>query len=251
MLFTIKKFLEMILLPSGFLFFLLLVSFVLILRKKKLGMKLFGLAVFFYYVLSIPPVSNLLIKALENRYPYLEFPPQDIHYVVVLAEGTLNPYSGLPSNNRLSFGSMARVLEGLRLYKKMDDIHLILSGGSGRSLPQDEKPCILMKQLSLQLGVEENRILVECISRDTYEEAEEIRKMLGQERFILVTSAFHMPRSLLIFKKAGLNAIAAPCAFRVQGKTKHNWLKYFPSGLETSDIAVKEYIGILFYKYFK
>jgi uncharacterized SAM-binding protein YcdF (DUF218 family) len=107
-----------------------------------------------------------------------------------------------------------------------------------------------MKKLSLFLDVPEERIILECGSRDTYEEAKEIKKLLGDQKFLLVTSAFHMPRSMNIFKKLGLNAIPAPGDFRAQGRAQLTVKDFFPWGMEEANFAATEYLGMLFYRIF-
>ena len=249
MLFLVKKVLASIFQPSSLIFFLFIISFILLILKKKAAKLLLGLTIVFYYILSTPVISFLFLKGLENRFPFLESPPEDVRYVVVLSGGNQNSLSDLPLTSRLNSYSVARVLEGVRLYKKMQDGYLVLSG-EGWVRDPEQKTCSLMKKLSLFCSVPEERIILECNSRDTYDEAKEIKKILGDQKFLLVTSAFHMPRSMLIFKKMGLNAIPAPGDFRAQGKGPAFFRDYFPRGMDETNLALIEYLGILFYKVF-
>jgi uncharacterized SAM-binding protein YcdF (DUF218 family) len=251
MIFTLKKLFQAFFLPPTLIFILLFISLLLIIFRKKWGKILLFISIMLYYLLSIAPISDSLIRKLEDKHRFINIPRADVKYVVVLGHDTRNPNSLLPATNRLSPPSMARTLEGIRLYSKINDAYLVLSGGSGGIFFQKEKPCILMKKLALLFGVEEERIILESSSRDTYEEAKEIKKILGDKRFLLVTSAYHMPRSIYIFKKLGLNAIAAPCDFRTRGERKYDFFAYLPFSLENSTKAIREYIGLLYYRFLK
>jgi len=251
MIFILKKLVQVFLLPPTLIFLLLIISFVLITLKKKWGNKLLLVAIIFYYILSISPISNSLLKGLENKYAIVEVIPAEVKHVVVLGGGTRNSFSLLPPTSRLAPSSTARVLEGIRLYNQINDCYLILSGGGWRFFSPKEKSCTQMKNLALLFGVDEEKIILESNSRDTYEEAKEIKKILGIKPFLLVTSSYHMPRSFYIFKKLGLNAIATPCDFRAQGKNKYNFFAFLPNNLGNSTTAIKEYFGILFYRFLK
>ena len=248
MLFFIKKVITPFLLPSTLIFMLILLSFFLILLKKKWGKILLGLALIFYYVFSISPVSHLLLKGLENKYSPLDDPPASVQYVVVLGGGIRNPFSSLLPHHRLDTSSFIRVFEGVRLYKKIQDGYLIVSGRDWTIRSPIDDGCVDMKKFSLLLGVEEDRIILECRSRDTFEEAQEVKKIIGEKPFLLVTSAYHMPRAMNIFKKLGLKAIPAPCDFKAQGKNKKAFLDFIPAGMSESNLAIKEYMGILLSK---
>lgn len=251
MIFILKKLLQAFFFPPTLILILLIVSLILIYLRKKWGKRLLLITIIIYYFLSISPISNFLLKGLEDKYLVVNVPPKEVKYIVVLSGGIINLTSLLPPTSRLSPSSTSRVLEGIRLYNQIDDSYLIFTGGSLKLFSQQEKSCMQMKNLALMLGIEVQRIILECDSRDTYEEAKGIRKILGNEPFMLVTSSFHMPRSLYIFKKLGLNAIPAPCDFSVQGKKKLNFFDFLPSSLTNSTLAIKEYAGLLYYRLLK
>ena len=117
----------------------------------------------------------------------------------------------LPANSQISAAALGRVVEGVRLHKAVPGSKLLLSGGAVFDpVPEAE----VMAQIAVLLGVKPQDIRLESDSRDTAEEAEIIAKMIGREKFILVTSAAHMPRSMALFRRRGLQPIPAPADFR-------------------------------------
>lgn len=253
MLFFIKKLLQALFLPPGLIYLLLLVSIFLIFTKKKLGKKLLIFTLVLFYLLSIMPVSNLLLRTLENRFPPLLEPPKDIKYVVVLGGGALNRDTQLPPTSRLQPSSTARILEGIRLFNQLEGAVLITSGGNSRSAPMDQLTCSQMKELAVLMGVNEERIFPLCDARDTYEEAKNIQAKLQDQPFLLVTSAFHMPRAINFLKKIGLNSIPAPSDFKGQSQYNYSFSPFFPAAdhFMHSSFAIKEFVGLIFYKFLK
>ena len=253
MIYILKKMMQAFFLPPSLILLLLVISLILIYMKRKWGKRLLFVTIIIYYFLSINPVTELLLMSLENKYPFIDVPSQEIKYVVVLDGGIINNQSVLPPTSRLSSSSNARVLEGIRLYNQINDGYLILSGGGSSLFLQEESPCLFMKDMAMLFSVEEQRIVLECQSRDTYEEARELKKILGSKPFLLVTSAFHMPRSMYIFKKLGLKAVAAPSDFIAQGKKRYIFFDFLPkiSCLMNSSLAINEYFGLIFYRFHK
>jgi uncharacterized SAM-binding protein YcdF (DUF218 family) len=105
-----------------------------------------------------------------------------------------------------------------------------------------------MKKLLVSLGIPESRIAVENQSSNTFESAVQVARILKGKRCILVTSAGHMPRAMGSFKKQGMNPIPAPTHF--MSIKKFRWSHYLPSPLHLgySDLAVHEYLGIIWYR---
>jgi uncharacterized SAM-binding protein YcdF (DUF218 family) len=253
MLSFLKGLSQALLLPHTSFYLLLFLALVLIMLKNKWGKRLLIFTLVLFYLLSITPVSNSLLRLLENRYPSLEAPPEGIKYVVVLGGGTLNRETRLPTTSRLNASSTARLLEGIRLFKQIEDGVLVTSGGSSKNIPIEDLSCYQTKRLAIMLGIEEDKIIQICDSRDTYEEAKDVKGVVENEPFLLVTSAFHMPRSVYLFEKLGMNAIPAPCDFKGQSKYNYSYSPFLPitGHLSNSSLAIKEYIGLLFYRLVK
>jgi uncharacterized SAM-binding protein YcdF (DUF218 family) len=103
-----------------------------------------------------------------------------------------------------------------------------------------------MAQIAGLLGVKPQDISLESDSRDTPDQAKIVAEIIGREKFILVTSAVHMPRSMALFRKRGLHPIPAPGDFRVRGAQRFDPGNFFPraSSLGHMETAVHEYLGL-------
>ena len=171
-------------------------------------------------LLSYRPVSYFALEPLESSYSKLENIPKDAQHILLI---------GGDKNNR--------TWEGLRLYHKIPNAKIITSGYKH----QAQK----VRKLLIESGIPENDILMQTEPKDTKEEAIAIKKRLGKQKFILVTSAYHMPRSMAIFQSEGLNPIPAPTDFQDE-----NSFTTPPKGscLAKTERAWHEYIGQLWVK---
>ena len=124
---------------------------------------------------------------------------------------------------------------------------MILSGGSGFDPIPNAK---IMADIAMDLGVNEKDIILESKSKDTKDEAILIKPLVDNEPFILVTCASHMPRSISIFKKLGMNPIPAPTGHKVKERRGLSPGSFFPNALSLhkSERAFYEYLGILWAK---
>lgn len=252
-MYFLKKLIQALFLPASFIFFLLVLALVLIVLRKKLGKALLFFSIAIYYLLSITPISHSLLRGLENKYSVVVAVPDYLQYVVILGGSDLNSLSGLPPTSRLGPSSLARITEGIRLFNQLEDGYLVTSGGNSSYEGRSGSSCVQMKNLAVSFGVDDKRIIPECNSRDTHEEAREIKKILKEEPFLLVTSGYHMRRAMYIFEKLGMNPMAAPCEMKAQSKGKYTFRDFIPAFwvLENSSLALNEYAGLLFYRFLK
>ncbi len=155
------------------------------------------------------------------------------------------PAADWPAGTRLNDRSLHRLMEGLRLLEGLPEAKLVVSGGSRRA---DEAPVAQGYAAAAQaLGVNPERIVVLDMPTDTAQEAYAVREFLGTEaRFVLVTSASHMPRAVRHFERVGLSPIAAPAHY-LTGRDGPDRLRYWvPSSdaLRKTERAVYEYLGL-------
>jgi uncharacterized SAM-binding protein YcdF (DUF218 family) len=103
-----------------------------------------------------------------------------------------------------------------------------------------------MSRAAQELGVAASDIVLENVSKNTAEEAARVAPMIGQERFLLVTSAFHMPRAVALFRKQGLDPIPSPSDYRVKVEGGTPTFGLYPQSgrLTQADIAMHEYVGM-------
>jgi len=195
-------------------------------------------------------VSRWLIRPLESRYPAIpelvaaRGVPADLaacQFVIVLGGG--NGFSpGMAANNLLSSGSLARIVEGVRLLRHVSHARLVVSGPGG---PKRETHATVLARTAQTLGIPAERILYIDQARDTEEEAIAARRLPGDTPVALVTSAWHMPRAMALFRHAGLRAIPCPADYTTHAGDDADFsdLLCDVSSLERSTLAVRERIG--------
>lgn len=233
------KILQQFLLPSVFLFILLIAG--LVLFNKKIGKIFVILSIFLYYVFSISPTADLIIYPLEGKYRQCK---QHLNTVVVLTGGV--KHADLPLTSKLSKSMLYRTVEALRIsFENNKNVRIIISGNN--PINKREREAIFVEELMKKFGVPEEKIIVDTRSRNTRESAFNLKLSLRKKPFLLVTSAYHMPRALYIFKRYGTNPIPCPCDF--ERDKQYNILDFFPNprNLRKCNLAFHEYLGILWY----
>jgi len=165
----------------------------------------------------------------------------DAKWVVVLGGGHISD-SRFPITSQISRTSLVRLVEGIRLHKMLPGSKFLLSGGGGFDPVPNAK---IMADVAIAIGVDRRDLILESISRDTKDEARLIQKIVGGDRFVLVTSASHMPRSIPLFERLGMKPIPAPTDYHVIERQGTNPSVFFPStgNLRKAEKAFHEYLG--------
>ncbi len=241
MIFTLKKIISAFLLPIPIGIFLLLISFIYLIFNSYKKAKIFLiLALSWFLFLSFQPVSNAILAPLENSYPSLIKTPK-VDYILVLGHAHKSDES-LSITSQVKSTAINRLIEGLRHYKNLENVKFIVSGYSGFD---ENSHASMQEKLALSLGVRKENILRFDTPKDTFMEAIEAKKLIGTEQFILVTSASHMKRSMLLFQKEGLNPIASPTEI-LSYEDKGYQTLFNAKNLEKVEIAFHEYLGLLY-----
>ena len=226
--FILKKILSAILMPLSLGLFLGIIGLWFLYKENIKKAKLFlTISFILISIISYVPFSNFLISPLETKYQKLEKIPQNVEYILLLGGDMEN-----------------RAWEVLRLYNKIQNVKIITSGYAGSSkIPEAIKTAKILEDI----GICRDNIIIHSKPKDTKEEAIKIKQVLGEKPFILITSAYHMPRAIALFKKEGLNPIPAPTDFKVKDSNKALSL---PNGsnLKKTEIAWHEYLGLLWGK---
>jgi len=242
------KILKTISSPSVFIlvFFILGIIFVFQIRRRRLGKILLIIGIAIYYIFSITPTADLILLPLENQYASLE--KIDSVDTIVLLTGGMKK-GDLPLTSILAESTVFRTIETIQIYFKAEKgVKIIISGSNKEAIS-------IMKFLE-SFNIPKEDIILEGESRNTYDSAKAIKKIVGEEPFFLVTSAYHMPRSVYIFKKLGTNPIPVPCDYRVDFWGKGTiptglplLLDFIPQAenLKKVDLAFHEYFGFLYY----
>lgn len=242
-LLIMKKIVSALVLPMGLGLVLLMLG--LSWRRRSGGLALLLAALLLLGGLSLPVVGMALLSPLESAAGDYADPAElartGVNTVVILGGG-ISP-SERPLAEQLSRASLARLHEGVRLFRGLPGARLVISEGKllgGLGCAE------IMARLAQGMGVGRAAITLDESSLDTEDQARNLAPMLRGRKFVLVTSAFHVPRTRRLFQREGLDPIMAPADFRAKGE-RPNYFWFLPSatGLALSELALKEYLGRL------
>lgn len=220
-------------------------------RRYRIGRCALFLGMCILFLLSTKPMSELLIYSLEYQFPV----PSDeilttLDSVAILGGGMYTP-QGFRKYPELSNAAYSRLCSGVRIFKRSSAETLALSGGGPGNGVMGEAE--VMEALALELGVPENRIVVETTSQNTMQNGVELAKLLSSaqsKRIGLVTSALHMSRSIKVFRKQFPNDTIVPVPVNyIYSPDWSNLGSYMPSpeALLKSHYAIHEWIGMVWY----
>ena len=247
--YLISKLAPVFVYPLGFAIVLALCAAGIRRRRPRvaLGLNLATAAVL--WLGSIQPIASFLLGTLEWRYPPLpSAEPVRADAIVVL--GGVVFAERVPGTGPNRTAASDRVWHAARLYREGWAPLVVCSGGSdtaGGTLPPE---ALVMAGMLEELGVPRSAIRVETQSRTTFENARNTRDLLagsGIRRVLLVTSALHMPRAMVLFRQQGIEAVAAPADFNslMPSRGVLDWLPSAEALLLTT-MAVKEYLGLAY-----
>ena len=247
-MFFLKKCISAALLPPGMFILILLVAAWWLRRQRRMlaacNCLLLALLI---WAMSTSFIADVLISRLEKG---LAIPTRAKGDVIVLLGGGVNDkVPDLTGSGAPSEGMMPRLVTAVRLQRQLD-IPILISGGAVYAGRSAEAPVI--RRFLLDLGVPAHQILIEDKSRDTIENARFSRVILQQHRFrqpLLVTSAFHMRRSLEAFRREGIAITPVPANFFTAPGRATIWADLLPESgaLYGTATALREYLGLLYY----
>lgn len=199
--------------------------------------------------LAMTPIGLFMIAPLEDRFPQppADMPPPD--EIIVLGGAVRGMESA--ARDQTVFGEGERVVQAAILARRYPKARVIFTGGSGSMFAVLSTEAEEAQKLLVELGVDPSRITLEAASRNTDENARFTAALVHprpDQRWLLVTSAYHMPRSMGLFEKAGFGVTAFPVAFRALGEGRGPQWETDPArNLETSELAAHEWIGLVAY----
>ncbi len=251
MFFTASKILGFFAIPSNLVMAIGLTGVLLLpTRLFRAGRRLIVASLILLAVLGYSPIGNLLIIPLEQR-----FPPWDAtrgaNGIVVLG-GAISPDVSTARPDVALNEAAERMTALVELARRYPDARIVFSGGSPALFFSEAPEAEFAVRLLQSLGVPRERVLVEERSRNTVENAV-FSKLIAQpkpgERWLLVTSAYHMPRSVGVFRAAGFPVEPYPVDWRTRGVA--DAMRPFPTlaeGLRRTDTAVREWVGLVAYR---
>ncbi|MCK4469513.1 MAG: envelope biogenesis factor ElyC [Desulfobacterales bacterium] len=246
MMFLFKKIVAPLFFPLSIILEILIFGIFLLwfTRRQKVGKMVVFAGALLLALFSYGSIADICLKTLEDKYPPLiELQTfSDVKWVVVLGGGH-NSDPKLPVTGQIGDSSLSRLLEGVRIHKKLPQSKLILSG-SGVYDPLSN--AVVMAGVAEVMGIGDNRLVLEELSKDTKDQARLIREIVGDERFILVTSASHMPRSMALFQKLDMKPIPAPADYWVKKRQRISPGVFFPNAgsLRKMERVFYEYLGL-------
>jgi uncharacterized SAM-binding protein YcdF (DUF218 family) len=236
-MFLLKKIMSGFFMPLSILLGLFLIGLIM-LRKNRTSLMAKKVLTFTFLILVLlcyGALSYWPLQKLEKLYPPIDMKTaglSDTPWVVVLAGG--------PEE------TIVRLVEGIRIYRGLPGARLLVSGGKVYAT-SPEPTSKTMTRIAVGLGVNPFNITQENVSRDTRDEARIIKSMIGEKPFVLVTSAYHIPRSMGLFEAQGMHPIPAPTGYRISLEHDLNPDWFFPSmeNIINTEIVFHEVHGII------
>jgi uncharacterized SAM-binding protein YcdF (DUF218 family) len=210
------------------------------------------LALLVLYAASMPLLSSRLVGWLETRYPRLAFADVEPADAVVVLGGILGPRP-LPGGQPNWLETVERFEAGVTLVQTGRAGRLVFTGAR---MPWDERDTTEGEELrrqALARGVPAGKILVSREVANTAAEARavaELMKTQGWKRVIVVTTGWHMPRAMLLFRRAGVEAIPFPVDLRCERTRRLAAIEFVPSGdaWQLTETFLRECYGYAFYR---
>lgn len=251
MFFTLSKVLGFITLPSNAIVLLCAAGVCLrFWRRRRAGLRLITVGVVLLLVAGFSPLGNILLLPLSDRFPAWQDDGHAPTGIIVLGGAIESGVSAARGMLEMD-ASAERVIAMLELARRFPDARVVYTSGSGNLIESPVPEAPFAGKLLETFGIARDRIVLESRSRTTDENAAFLRNMISPkpgERWLLVTSAFHMPRSIGVFRKAGFDVEAYPVDWRTRG-----WIDALQpfgrlsGGLSRCDVAVHEWLGLVAY----
>jgi uncharacterized SAM-binding protein YcdF (DUF218 family) len=213
-------------------------------RFPRTGRTIALAAILILIVAAMTPLGLILVSPLEDRFPppAPSLPPP---YGIIVLGGAINGPTSQARGQAVGEEEQ-RVVEAAILAKHYPEAKIVFTGGSGSLFDLESTEATEAKKLLVELEVDPGRIILEGRSRNTVENARLTAAIVHPEPsqpWLIVTSAFHMPRAMGVFKKAGFDANGYPVAYR----TPWQWDFDPARNLRIFEIAMREWIGLFAY----
>ena len=238
--------------PLSLVFLLGLVALGLIgLRWLRLAATSLAVALLILFLTLYTTSGSVLLQTLEARFPRAESDPSDVSCMIVLGGAfeteVTTTRGGMDLNQAAD-----RFVEALRLTMRFPEAKILVSGGDGSLSGAFEGDAAASIRFFEAFGIRRDRLITETTSRNTDENAQNSRDLLasnGLGQCLLITSAFHMPRSVGLFRKAGVAVTPWPVDYRTAGDISFA-LDFTQPTLNAQQMstAVREWVGLVAYR---
>ena len=252
MFFFLSKTVGVMLLPSNLMIGAGVAGLILLLtRFSSIGRKLVVASLLLLAICGFLPVGNLLLYPLESRFPPWDNTGGAPDGVIVLG-GSIEPDLSAAHGTAVFGPSIERLIAAAELAHRYPTVRILFSGGNGTLDSTDPaREADFALPVFEGFGIPRDRLIMERRSRNTEENAEFTKALVSPkqgERWLLVTSAYHMPRAVGIFRKVGFPVEPYPVDWRTGGRA--NLLRpsrFFIGGIGRIDTALREWMGLIAY----
>lgn len=256
MFFYLAKVLWFLLQPSTLIALLIAYGSILIWTGwARWGRRFVCVGVALLLIAGLSPLGNALILPLEDRFQRadLDQPPPPTGFIVLggAEDRLVGRARKAPTLNEAG----ERIVETVMLARKFPEAKIAFSGGDAGILYSSDSEAIGAQRLFTDMGVGSDRLILEPGARDTYENAVYLKAELGKldllgpgKRWVLITSAYHMPRAMASFRQADFDVEPWPVDYRTRGGADL-WRPFdkVSEGLRRVDVAAREWVGLLAY----
>ena len=256
MFFYLAKAVWFVLQPSTFLALLIAYGAILIWTGwARWGRRFVTIGAILLLVLGLSPLGNALILPLEDRFPRADLDKPPAPAGLIILGGAESRLIGRARQAPTLNEAGERLLEGAILAQRFPEAKVAFSGGDAGLLYTSNSEAEGAAALLTQLGVARERLILESDARDTYENAIYLKKELEakgeldpSKRWLLITSAYHMPRSVGAFRQAGFSVEPWPVDYRTRGAADLTRpFDKVSEGLRRVDTATREWVGLFAY----
>jgi uncharacterized SAM-binding protein YcdF (DUF218 family) len=219
-------------------------------RFGRIGRILMASAILGLAVGLFTPLGTALLRPLEDRFPQ---PPTDMAPPtgIIVLGGALDPKTSEARGQTILASDANRLTAAVELARRYPEARVVYSGGAGFLWSESPPEAYVARDLWLALGLPAERISFEAKSRNTFENALYTRELLDPQpgqSWLLVTSAWHMPRSVGIFRRVGMSVVPFPVAYHTFGDARDwQWNAGTIDRLFALNYAVREWIGLFVY----
>lgn len=218
-------------------------------RFATLGRKLAAASIVLLALCGFSPLGYLLLYPLETRFPPWDAARGAPDGIIVLG-GAVDADLSAAHGGPVVRNGADRMFAAAGLARRYPNARIVFTGGSANLLSNDAREADYAAALLEHLGIAKERVIMERRSRNTYENAVFTKALVAPkpgERWLLVTSAYHMPRSVGLFRRAGFLVEPYPVDWRI-GARVFAFENVSADGLFRTDIAVREWLGLLAYR---
>lgn len=238
--------------PSNLIILLFTIGIVLYFcHKRQTAIRLITFSIVTIALAGLSPMSNLMMLSLEEQYAKPAIENLDAPDGIIVLGGMLDTLISERRNETTLNNGAERLTEAAKMALRFPKSRILVTGGVGALIYRGRDEATMAKKFLIDLGIDKDRIQIETQSKNTWQNAVFSKKLIkpkAGENWLLITSAFHMPRSMGVFRAAGFPVTPWPVDYRTRGMEDAWRFSARPSkAWRNIDVAVKEWVGYIAY----